>query len=483
MVQRSRAQGTLVAALSIAVLAVALAGCSTTTKQVSSATQADEPAAATSAAGEKSIVVEYPVIAPIRLPDTSMLNAGASTMAKGLSTLKQNDDAGLDIVSPSCDAKGNLTTSAPDLFKLTEVQDYLNLDGGAHVEVTTDKDGTKHYLDLGGNKHLELVVHKDGSGELVDLGGTRHLEIQVAKDGSGELTDLGGKEHLSITVNKDGSGSYLDLGGTRHLEIEVEADGTGHLVDLGDDKHLEITLEAGGKAAMTDLGGPAHLEVEVGGDGSGHFVDLGGDAHVELTVTSDGSLTLNDQGGPKRIELSVAADRTGHYADGSNDIAFDFDSEGRATDGSGYVITLPETPAFFAPDRFPPLGKLGRLSPPCATVLRFAADALFDFDKATLKPASKELIAKAAAVLVEAGKPIEVEGHTDAKGSDDYNQDLSERRATAFAEALKAQAPGLTDHHEGLGRDPPGGAQHEADGKDNPGGRALNRRVEVVLKN
>ncbi len=472
------------AALSIAVLAVVVAGCSPNTKQVSAATQADEPAAgAGSAAGEKSITVEYPVIAPIRLPDTSMLNAGAGTMAKGLSTLKQNDDAGLDIVSPTCDAKGNLTTAAPDLFKLTEVQDYLNLDGGAHVEVTTDKDGTKHYLDLGGNKHLELMVRKDGSGELVDLGGTRHLEIQVAKDGSGKLTDLGGKEHLEIVVNKDGSGEYLDLGGTRHLEIEVAEDGTGHLVDLGDDAHLDITLEPGGKATMSDLGGSAHVEIEVGGDGSGHFVDLGGEAHVELTVTSDGSLTMNDQSGPKRLELTVAPDRSGHYADGSNDIAFDFDSEGRATDGSGYVITLPETPAFFAPDRFPPLGKLGRLSPPCATVLRFAADALFDFDKATLKPAAKELIAKAATVLVEAGKPIEVEGHTDAKGSDEYNQDLSERRATAFAEALKAQASGLTITTKGWGETRPVAPNTTADGKDNPGGRALNRRVEVVLKN
>ena len=61
-----------------------------------------------------------------------------------------------------------------------------------------------------------------------------------------------------------------------------------------------------------------------------------------------------------------------------------------------------------------------------------AADALFDFNKATLRPAGKakldELVSKAGAIKLEV---ILVVGHTDRIGSDSYNQKLSEKRAAA----------------------------------------------------
>src|SRR6266446_7072728 len=61
-----------------------------------------------------------------------------------------------------------------------------------------------------------------------------------------------------------------------------------------------------------------------------------------------------------------------------------------------------------------------------------AADVLFDFDKADLLPKAEEVLQKAAAMIKErtkSGTTVRVEGHTDAKGSDSYNQKLSERRA------------------------------------------------------
>jgi OOP family OmpA-OmpF porin len=61
-----------------------------------------------------------------------------------------------------------------------------------------------------------------------------------------------------------------------------------------------------------------------------------------------------------------------------------------------------------------------------------AADALFDFDKATLRPEGKakldEVVAKSKAIKLEV---IIAVGHTDRFGSDAYNQKLSERRAAA----------------------------------------------------
>jgi OOP family OmpA-OmpF porin len=69
---------------------------------------------------------------------------------------------------------------------------------------------------------------------------------------------------------------------------------------------------------------------------------------------------------------------------------------------------------------------------PAGDKITVAADALFDFDKATLRPAGKatldEVVAKAKAIKLEV---IIAVGHTDHFGSDAYNQKLSERRAAA----------------------------------------------------
>ena len=69
---------------------------------------------------------------------------------------------------------------------------------------------------------------------------------------------------------------------------------------------------------------------------------------------------------------------------------------------------------------------------PTGDKITIAADALFDFDKATLRPEGKakldEVAAKAKAIKLEV---IIAVGHTDRFGSDAYNQKLSEKRAAA----------------------------------------------------
>ncbi len=69
-----------------------------------------------------------------------------------------------------------------------------------------------------------------------------------------------------------------------------------------------------------------------------------------------------------------------------------------------------------------------------------AADALFDFNKAVLRPEGKakldELASKAAAIKLEV---ILAVGHTDRLGGDAYNQKLSEKRAAAVKEYLVAK--------------------------------------------
>ena len=100
----------------------------------------------------------------------------------------------------------------------------------------------------------------------------------------------------------------------------------------------------------------------------------------------------------------------------------------------------------------------------------------FDFNKATIKPESAVVLARAAYVLKQAtGFAVEVQGHTDNVGRDDYNQTLSEARAASVMQWLAAHGidPGRMSS-KGYGRTKP-----VADnGSDF--GRAKNRRVELV---
>lgn len=117
--------------------------------------------------------------------------------------------------------------------------------------------------------------------------------------------------------------------------------------------------------------------------------------------------------------------------------------------------------------------------------LELAADVLFDFDKADLKPAAQETLLKVAAFVRENAKgAVRIEGHTDGKGGDAYNQKLSERRAASVKDwlAKNAGAKGVTYQTQGFGAKRPVAPNAKPDGSDDPEGRQKNRRVELVIK-
>src|SRR3977135_4458996 len=66
------------------------------------------------------------------------------------------------------------------------------------------------------------------------------------------------------------------------------------------------------------------------------------------------------------------------------------------------------------------------------------SDVLFDFNQASLKPGAREKLSKIAGILLDYAGPyhMEIEGHTDAIGSQDYNQKLSEDRAQSVSSYL-----------------------------------------------
>ena len=113
------------------------------------------------------------------------------------------------------------------------------------------------------------------------------------------------------------------------------------------------------------------------------------------------------------------------------------------------------------------------------------ADALFEFDKSTLTDKAEAPLKQALeSIRSEKGlKQLRVRGHTDAKGSDAYNDRLSQSRAETVRDWLKtneASLPPTTT--EAVGEREPLKPNTNPDGTDNPEGRAFNRRVEIVLE-
>lgn len=117
---------------------------------------------------------------------------------------------------------------------------------------------------------------------------------------------------------------------------------------------------------------------------------------------------------------------------------------------------------------------------------RLFGDVLFDFDKATIRPEAEPALAGLARRIKAGfpGAPVRVEGHTDAKGSDSYNQRLSVERAESvkrwFAEKGGLGNAAITTR--GFGESQPVAPNEQPDGSDNPEGRQQNRRVEIVVE-
>ena len=114
---------------------------------------------------------------------------------------------------------------------------------------------------------------------------------------------------------------------------------------------------------------------------------------------------------------------------------------------------------------------------PAASKVTYAADAFFDFDKATLKPAGKakldDLVGKVKGINLEV---IIAVGHTDSVGSDAYNQKLSVKRA----ESVKAYLVSKGIEKNRIYTEGKGEKQPVADNKTTEG-RAKNRRVEIEV--
>ena len=118
----------------------------------------------------------------------------------------------------------------------------------------------------------------------------------------------------------------------------------------------------------------------------------------------------------------------------------------------------------------------------CEQRLRIGADVLFDFDRAEIRSDAYDALEHVAEIVANKHKPVTIEGHTDGKGTDGYNQALSERRAMSVENNLRYRTLDLPPMAiRGFGKTRPVAPNQHADGSDDPEGRQKNRRVEIVI--
>lgn len=106
-------------------------------------------------------------------------------------------------------------------------------------------------------------------------------------------------------------------------------------------------------------------------------------------------------------------------------------------------------------------------------------DILFDHDKASLQQSSDKQLQHIVTLMLENPElRMEVQGHTDSQGSDEYNLDLSQRRAETVVAYLNLFGiAGDRLSAKGYGESSP------VDTNETEEGRAKNRRVELVSMN
>jgi OmpA-OmpF porin, OOP family len=287
--------------------------------------------------------------------------------------------------------------------------------------------------------------------------GTVFSSSGITTFGSNGSTSQVGERGV-IEVNADGSGSAVFDGGV----VTVNGDGSGSAVGGG--VVVEINRDLSGSYV-----GPIGV-IELNVDGSGQWVGNG--SVIMVDGRGGGSWT----GGRGVIENR--GDGSGTWTGEKGIVVNNGDGTGTVNNARVKMEPLPKVPPV---GKFPPVANLVPAGRSCGTVITLGDEVLFDFDKADLRPEAAPVIEKIASYLVSSGAAMQINGHTDSVGTDEYNQKLSERRAQAVWSALRTRGVVAAGSVNGFGETQPVAPNSNADGSDNPAGRQLNRRVEIVI--
>lgn len=226
----------------------------------------------------------------------------------------------------------------------------------------------------------------------------------------------------------------------------------------------------------------------VGGDGSSVTSNGDGSGTYDNSRTGESIANNGDGSGTYRNgEITIAnnGDGSGNYTNSRTGLYVGNDGRGEAQikiDGGDLrTVKADPLPPVKPLGNFPALDAIRPIES-CGTVITLEDGLLFDFGSFQVRADSAETISELSALLKEAGAPTaHVYGHTDSVSDDAFNQTLSEQRAQAVVEALKANGVSTSLDATGFGETRPVAPNENSDGSDNPAGRQLNRRVEIFI--
>ncbi len=252
-----------------------------------------------------------------------------------------------------------------------------------------------------------------------------------------------------------------------------------------------VSIVYGGEGSGTYTNSETGENITISSDGSGTYKSK----TLSINVSADGSGTYDNS--ETGVKINISSTGSGTYEDTKNNIKYNNNGDGGGTytsatlniinKGDGTALVNGQS---VKAEKLPPVAKVGKfpkvesLKPvkSCGTVITLQDGVLFDFGKYDLRPEAKATLTKLATVLNQAKVPAaQINGHTDSIGDDAFNQDLSEKRASAIATQLKADGVSANLETHGYGKTQPVADNTNADGSDNPAGRQANRRVEIYI--
>lgn len=252
-----------------------------------------------------------------------------------------------------------------------------------------------------------------------------------------------------------------------------------------------VSIVYGGEGSGTYTNSETGENITISSDGSGTYKSK----TLSINVSADGSGTYDNS--ETGVKINISSTGSGTYEDTKNNIKYNNNGDGGGTYTSATlnIINKGDGTALvngqkIKAEKLPPVAKVGKfpkvesLKPvkSCGTVITLQDGVLFDFGKYDLRPEAKATLTKLATVLNQAKVPAaQINGHTDSIGDDAFNQDLSEKRASAVATQLKADGVTANLETHGYGKTQPVADNTNADGSDNPAGRQANRRVEIYI--
>lgn len=367
-----------------------------------------------------------PSIPPIIIPDLAGITPEWDAFTDKV-PLSLNPGSGIRITPARCE-NGTLVNARG----ITEISDLSAVRINGEGRLSVNKDGSGEWV----GPHGRLTVNKDRSGEWV--GG--HGRYTVRADGSGEWTG----KHGRIAVDGKGAGEWSG----REGRIIIRADGSGEW----NGANGRIAIQADGSGEWSGPYGRITRHADGSGEWSGY--------HGRITVKADGS---GEWSGAKG-RMTVA-------------------------DGQWEAVGAPSVAIIRTP--WPPAPKVGKLNlleaftmpgKVCGYLITLEDKVLFDFDKYDIRHDAAAVLDELAQALGQvSARSMEIRGHTDSKGTDEYNQTLSEKRAHAVAQALAQRGKLPSASARGYGESQPV-APNEVNGEDSPENRQLNRRVEIFVQ-